>query len=132
MQKIFSNLKEKSKTIQRDTAALYFAYRDKRTPWYARAFCALVVAYFLSPIDLIPDFIPILGYADDLILIPLGISLAVKMIPAEVMAEARLKACAPIANKAARLILILAILCVWACLLFLFGSAILKLATRTH
>lgn len=64
-----------------ETYALYLAYRDPRVPWYARVFAALVVGYAFSPIDLIPDPIPILGYLDDLILVPLGIALAVRMYP---------------------------------------------------
>jgi uncharacterized membrane protein YkvA (DUF1232 family) len=72
--------------------ALYLAYRDPRTPWHGRAFAALVVAYALSPIDLIPDPIPVLGYLDDLILIPLGAWLALRMIPREVMADCRSRA----------------------------------------
>ena len=75
-----------------ETYALYLAYRDPRVPWYARVFAALVVGYAFSPIDLIPDSIPVLGYLDDLILVPLGIALAVRMIPAEILAEHRLKA----------------------------------------
>jgi len=69
--------------------AVYLAYRDPRVPWYARVFAACVVAYAFSPIDLIPDFIPILGYLDDLILIPLGVAVVIKLIPAEVWAEYR-------------------------------------------
>ncbi len=71
--------------------ALYLAYRDPRVPWYARIFAACVVGYAFSPIDLIPDPIPILGYLDDLILVPIGVWLALKMIPAEVLAECREK-----------------------------------------
>jgi uncharacterized membrane protein YkvA (DUF1232 family) len=71
---------------------LYLAYKDPRTPWYARPFVALVVGYAFSPIDLIPDFIPVLGYLDDLVLIPLGILLALRMIPAEVMEDCRREA----------------------------------------
>jgi uncharacterized membrane protein YkvA (DUF1232 family) len=67
--------------------ALYLAYRDPRTPLYAKIFTACVVAYAFSPIDLIPDFIPVLGYLDDLILVPLGIIIAVRLIPPEVLAE---------------------------------------------
>ena len=92
----FANLvarwKQSARGLQRETYALYYAYRDPRVPWYAKAFIALVVAYAFSPIDLIPDFIPILGYLDDLLLIPLGVGLALRMIPAEVMRESR--ACA--------------------------------------
>ena len=75
--------------MRRDTYAVYLACRDPRTPWYAKVFAGGVVAYALSPIDLIPDFIPVLGYVDDLILVPLGIALAVKMIPEPVLADCR-------------------------------------------
>jgi len=75
-----------------DTYALYLAYRDPRVRWYVRVFAICVVAYAFSPIDLIPDFIPVLGYVDDLILVPIGIWLAVRMIPTEVMAESRARA----------------------------------------
>lgn len=78
--------------LKAETYALYLAYRDPRVPWHARLFAALVVGYAFSPIDLIPDPIPILGYLDDLILVPLGIALAVRMIPADVLAECREKA----------------------------------------
>ncbi|HMN59845.1 MAG TPA: YkvA family protein [Anaerolinea sp.] len=92
----FANLvarwKQSARGLQRETYALYYAYRDPRVPWYAKAFIALVVAYAFSPIDLIPDFIPILGYLDDLLLIPLGVGLALRMIPAEVMRESRARA----------------------------------------
>jgi uncharacterized membrane protein YkvA (DUF1232 family) len=84
--------KERAKKIQTETYAVYLAYRDPRVPWYARLFAACVVAYAFSPIDLIPDFIPVLGYLDDLVLVPLGIVLALKMIPQPVMAECRQKA----------------------------------------
>ena len=71
---------------------MMIAARDPRVPWYAKVFMGLVVAYAFSPIDLIPDFIPVFGYLDDLIIVPLGIALSLKMIPAQVMIEARLKA----------------------------------------
>ncbi len=89
---MLKKFKKRVSDLKKDTYALYLAYLDKRTPWYAKVFAGLVVAYAFSPIDLIPDFIPVLGYLDDLILVPLGIALAVKMIPAEVMAESREKA----------------------------------------
>jgi uncharacterized membrane protein YkvA (DUF1232 family) len=75
--------------LLRDVHALWLAARDPRTPWYANWLAAAVAAYALSPIDLIPDFIPILGYLDDLLLVPLGIWLAVRMIPPQVLAEHR-------------------------------------------
>lgn len=79
-------------SIKRDTVALYLATRDPRTPWYAKALAGVVVAYALSPIDLIPDFIPVVGYLDDLLLLPLGIWVAIKLIPAQVMEENRARA----------------------------------------
>jgi uncharacterized membrane protein YkvA (DUF1232 family) len=85
-------LKTRTRALKRDTLAIWFAAKDKRTPWYARAMAALVAAYALSPVDLIPDFIPVLGYLDDLVLIPAGIALSLKLIPAEVMNDARIKA----------------------------------------
>lgn len=84
--------RERARLLQAETYALWLAYKDPRVPWYAKAFAALVAAYAFSPVDLIPDFIPVLGYLDDLVLIPLGVSAALKMIPAPVMAECRAKA----------------------------------------
>ncbi len=72
-----------------ETYAIYLAYKDPRTPWYARIFAACVVGYAFSPIDLIPDPIPVLGYLDDLVLVPVGIALALRMIPQTVLAECR-------------------------------------------
>ena len=84
--------KQRARKLKAETYAIYLAYRDPRVPWYARLFAGVVVAYAFSPIDLIPDFIPVLGYLDDLLLVPVGIVLALKMIPPEVMAECRAKA----------------------------------------
>ena len=81
--------KQWARLIKRDAHALYLAARDPRVPWYAKAVALAVAAYALSPIDLIPDFIPVVGYLDDLIIVPLGIALVVKMIPPEIMAEHR-------------------------------------------
>ncbi|MEJ2735852.1 MAG: YkvA family protein [Anaerolineae bacterium] len=78
--------------LKAEIYALYLAYRDPRTPWYARVFVACVVGYAFSPIDLIPDPIPVLGYLDDLILVPLGVVLAVRMIPPAVLSECRQQA----------------------------------------
>ena len=78
-----------AKHLRSETYAMYLAYRDPRVPWHAKAFAAMVVGYAFSPIDLIPDFIPIIGYLDDLVLVPAGIALALRMIPPEVMEEAR-------------------------------------------
>lgn len=78
--------------LKRETYAIYLAYRDPRVPWYAKVLIAFVVVHTLSPVDLIPDFIPVLGYLDDLIIAPLGIVLALKMIPEDVMDESRRRA----------------------------------------
>lgn len=84
--------KKKSKELKQEVGALYLAYKRKDVPWYAKVFVLIVVGYAMSPIDLIPDFIPILGYLDDLILIPLGITIALKLIPKEIMEECRIEA----------------------------------------
>jgi uncharacterized membrane protein YkvA (DUF1232 family) len=78
--------------LKTETFALYYAIRDPRTPLLAKIVAGVVVAYALSPIDLVPDFIPVLGYLDDLILVPLGIALSIRMIPEQVMYEARVRA----------------------------------------
>ncbi len=90
--KVIETWKQRDRQLKTETYALYLAYKDPRTPWYARWFTALVVGYAFSPIDLIPDFIPVVGYLDDLILVPLGAALALKMIPPDVIAESRKKA----------------------------------------
>ena len=89
--KLRLTLKEKIQKIKRDLAAVYLAYKHPATPLYAKLVAIVVVGYALSPIDLIPDFIPLLGYLDDIILIPLGITLAIRLIPKDVMAECREK-----------------------------------------
>jgi uncharacterized membrane protein YkvA (DUF1232 family) len=86
---VFDRLKHWARALKRDVHALYLAARDQRVPWYAKAVAFSVACYALSPIDLIPDFIPVLGYLDDLVIVPLGIWLAVRMIPPAVMAEHR-------------------------------------------
>jgi uncharacterized membrane protein YkvA (DUF1232 family) len=95
-------------TIKRDAHALYLASRDPRVPWYAKAIGIAVAAYAASPIDLIPDFIPVIGYLDDLIIVPLGIALVIKLIPPEIMAEHRALAMAagdrPVSRQAAAVI----------------------------
>lgn len=85
-------LKAWAREIKRDVLALYLAGRDSRVPWYAKVLALATAAYALSPIDLIPDFIPVLGYLDDLIIVPFGILLAVRLVPPEVMQELRLQA----------------------------------------
>ena len=89
---LLSDLKQRARLLKAETFALYLAARHPATPWYAKLLAAAVAAYAFSPIDLIPDFVPILGYVDDLILIPMGIALAIKMIPPAVMTECRARA----------------------------------------
>src|ERR687891_90359 len=91
---MFDNLRVWARFLKRDVVALYRAARDPRVPWYAKAVAAAVAAYALSPIDPIPDFIPVLGHLDELVVLPLGIMLAVKLIPPELMAEHRAAAIA--------------------------------------
>jgi len=81
--------KQWARIIKRDAHALYLAARDPRVPWYAKALAIAVAAYALSPIDLIPDFVPVLGYVDDLIIVPAGIALVIRLIPPEIMAQHR-------------------------------------------
>jgi uncharacterized membrane protein YkvA (DUF1232 family) len=88
----FEKWKAKARTFKQEVYALYIASNDRRVPWYARVVAIVVVAYAFSPIDLIPDPIPVLGYLDDLIVIPLGIALVIKLIPAEVLQDCREKA----------------------------------------
>jgi uncharacterized membrane protein YkvA (DUF1232 family) len=112
--------------LKRDVYALYLAARDPRTPWYARAVVGLVAAYALSPIDLIPDFIPVIGYLDDVIVVPLGILLAIRLVPTEVLEEARLRADAQ-PPRASRLGLAL-ILALWGIVAALIGLALYRRA----
>lgn len=89
---MLSGLKSWASRLKRDTHAIYLASRDPRVPWYAKLLAIAIAAYALSPIDLIPDFIPVIGYLDELILLPLGIWLVVLLIPGDIMAECRAKA----------------------------------------
>jgi uncharacterized membrane protein YkvA (DUF1232 family) len=102
---VLSVLKARAKRIRTDLHSLYLAMHDPRTPWYAKALIVMITAYALSPIDLIPDFVPVLGYLDDLILIPAGIMLAIKLVPSGVLNDCRLRAgkCNPKNKSAARI-----------------------------
>ncbi len=122
---VLANLKECARRLRAETYALYLVARDPRTPWYAKLLAAAVVGYAFSPIDLIPDFIPVLGYLDDLILVPAGIWLAVRLVPAEIMEESRTRAATimeigrPVGRTAAVVIVLIwlalaGLLAVWA------------------
>jgi Uncharacterized conserved protein len=89
---MMERLKSWARQLKRKVYVLFFAYKDNRTPWYAKMVAVCVVAYAFSPVDLIPDFIPVLGYLDDLILVPLGVTLALKMIPDAVLQESIVQA----------------------------------------
>jgi uncharacterized membrane protein YkvA (DUF1232 family) len=118
--------KQWARVVKRDVHALYLASRDPRVPWYAKALAVCVAGYALSPIDLIPDFVPVLGYLDDVILVPLGILLVVKLIPPEIMAEHRALAVAardrPVSRNAAIVIALIWIAFIaltgWVCYRF--------------
>lgn len=96
---LLAELKQRAHHLRAETFALYLAARDPRTPWHAKILVAAIVAYAFSPIDFIPDFVPVLGYLDDLILIPLGIALAIKLIPNSVLTECRARAQESIQNE---------------------------------
>ncbi len=108
--------KQRARQLKTEVYALYLAYRDPRVSWPARIFAACVVAYAFSPIDLIPDPIPVLGYLDDLLLIPLGIMLARKMIPVEVLEECRERARVEIAIKPVNRVAAVVIVAIWVLL----------------
>ncbi|MEW6263280.1 MAG: YkvA family protein [Thermodesulfobacteriota bacterium] len=88
----FERLKSLAGRLKNECHALYLAYRDPRVPWWTKLAIAVIIGYWLSPIDLIPDFVPVLGYLDDLVLIPLGVALVIRMMPADVLEECRRKA----------------------------------------
>ncbi len=94
--------KQQARRLKRETYALYLACRDPRVPWYAKVFAACVVGYAFSPIDLIPDFVPVLGYLDEVILLPPAILLAVRLVPPELMAEHRAAAARAAAKPVSR------------------------------
>ncbi len=114
-----------ARQLKRELFALYFAYRDRRVSWPARIFAACVVGYAFSPIDLIPDFIPILGYLDDLLLVPLGIAIAVRLIPPAVLAECRQRA-TEMARKPTNWWAAAFIITIWLLLALLAGWWLLK------
>jgi uncharacterized membrane protein YkvA (DUF1232 family) len=109
---MLSRIKAWAHRVTRDSYAIYLASRDPRVPWYAKALAIAVAAYALSPIDLIPDFIPVIGYLDDLVILPLGIWLVVSLIPGEVMVEYRAKASEATQHPASRAGMV-AILLLW-------------------
>jgi uncharacterized membrane protein YkvA (DUF1232 family) len=123
---MFNSLEAQARQLKRHTLTVYFAARDPRTPILVRALAVLVAAYALSPIDLIPDFIPVVGYLDDLILIPLGLALVVRLTPPEVMESARQKAhqasIKPVSYPAAAFVIV-----VWLAVMWFLGKWVFEI-----
>lgn len=90
----FWKFRQWSHLLKREGLTLYFAFRHPLTPWYAKIFTAVIVGYLLSPVDLIPDFIPVIGLLDEIVLIPIAVTLALRLLPAPILAECRLRAAA--------------------------------------
>ena len=124
---MLARLKGWARTVKRDVVALFLAARDSRTPWYAKVMAGLVAAYALSPIDLIPDFIPVIGYLDDLVIVPLGILIVVRLVPAELMSEFRAEAermeAKPVSRAGALFIVVLWIVAAGLLLWWLWPTA---------
>lgn len=122
--------RERAKQLKSDTYTLYIASKHPLVPWYVKLFTALIVFYVLSPIDLIPDFVPVLGYLDDLIIIAAGFSLAIKMIPGEVLVECRAKARAELNDaKLKKWIPALVIVGIWILVLFVVVRFVVDVAS---
>ena len=122
---ILTSLKAQAKQLKQHTLTVYFVARDPRTPLLVRALAVFVAAYALSPIDLIPDFIPVIGYLDDLLLVPLGLALVVRLTPPEVLASARTQAqqaaSKPISYIAAAFFVTLWLVVVWVIVSWVAG-----------
>jgi uncharacterized membrane protein YkvA (DUF1232 family) len=115
----FKELKEKTKSIETDIYALYKAYRDPRVPWYVKIIILFLLGYFISPIDLIPDFIPVIGYIDDILIISLTIYLIIKLIPAEVFQDCRNKAIFEPISVKSKWIVTFSIVIIWFIAIYL-------------
>jgi uncharacterized membrane protein YkvA (DUF1232 family) len=118
---ILETIKQKARALKKEIYALYYAARDNRTPWYAKGLILFTVAYAMSPVDLIPDFIPVLGYLDDLIIIPACIALCLRLIPGEVMATARQRAHQQLLKKESNWIAGGIIIFIWLLMLYFIG-----------
>lgn len=126
---IIQKLRRWAKVLKNNLLALWFAQRDARTPWYAKLWAAMVVGYAFSPIDLIPDFIPVLGYLDDAIILPLGILIAIRLVPKPVLADSKEKAKVWIEEKRGKpknWIIAILIVCFWCALLLLIFYVVWK------
>lgn len=112
------NLVEKVNQLKRNTYALYLAYRDPRVPWYAKIFIAGIVGYVVSPFDLIPEFIPVVGYLDDIIILSAGIYISLKMIPEDVWIECKEKAVNEPPDKKLKVVAGLIVLLIWIFIIY--------------
>lgn len=121
---IIKNIKLKAKKLMQELVVLHLAYKNPKTPWTAKALIFLIIGYALSPIDLIPDFIPVIGLLDDLILLPLGIYWAIKLIPKDVMDESRVQAKTYNWNKKKGLVAGIVIAIIWILICYLIINAI--------
>ncbi|KRB53249.1 hypothetical protein ASE04_08560 [Rhizobium sp. Root708] len=122
---LITKIKAWAKSLKRDIVALWLAARDSRVPWYAKVVAGAFAAYALSPVDLIPDFIPVLGFLDDLVIVPLGITLAIRLIPPAVMADLRAQAAQRLERPSGRTGMIF-ILAVWAGCIIYMGLLFLR------
>ena len=121
--------REKARRLSTELHALYFAFKNPRVPWYAKILAGIIVAYALSPIDLVPDFIPVLGYIDDLVLIPAGIYLTLKLIPGEVLEDCRQRAeSEPITSKS-KWVVATIIIVIWLVVVYLVIRFIWEIAS---
>jgi uncharacterized membrane protein YkvA (DUF1232 family) len=123
---MLNEIKRWARTLKRDAHAIYLAARSPRVPWYAKILAIAVAGYALSPIDLIPDFIPVVGFLDDLIILPLGIWLVLSLIPEDVMAEYRAKADEAATRPRSKAAAI-AVIAIW-----IFGAATLGWVVFAH
>ena len=124
---MLDRLKDKAKKLKTEIFAIYLAYTRHKIPWYAKILAVVILAYALSPIDLIPDFIPVLGYLDDLLLLPLGIALLIKLIPPDIMERCRVEAQAMGKQKLPRNYVMAAIIIlVWVSIVALIIYAIVS------
>jgi uncharacterized membrane protein YkvA (DUF1232 family) len=112
---MFERIKRWARALKRDTYAVYLVARSPDTPWYVKVLAVAVAAYAFSPIDLIPDFIPVLGYLDDLVLVPLGIWLVVSLIPEQAMAEYRVRANEAMQRPRDSKLAAIVIIAIWMC-----------------
>jgi uncharacterized membrane protein YkvA (DUF1232 family) len=121
---LIKNLKIRAKKLMQELVVLHIAYKNPKTPWTAKALIFLIIGYALSPIDLIPDFIPVIGLLDDLILLPLGIYWAIKLIPKDVMDESRVQAQTYKWNKKKSILAGIIIGIIWLVVVFFIVRAI--------